>query len=348
MNAPQTIVKCVIWDLDHTVWDGVLLEDAEVRLRPGAGEAIRVLDERGILQSVASRNDRDLALRRLEELGLAEYFLHPQIHWNAKVSSIESIAGALNIGLDGVGFVDDDPFERGQVQFAHPEIVCFDPSDLWRLTTRPELSPATITGDARARRRMYLSEIERNKAEEAFEGPQEAFLATLGMVLTVSPAHADDLARAGELMVRTHQLNTTGQTYSQAELTALVSSPRHLLLMASLEDRYGNYGQIGLALIEATERAWTIKLLIMSCRVAARGAGSLLLNHIRRLAKQHGVRLLADFVPTDRNRQMYVAYKFAGFREIERRGSLVLLENEQSRIPPLPDYVTIHDLKTVR
>jgi FkbH-like protein len=348
VSLPGTIIKCVVWDLDHTVWDGVLLEDAVVRLRPGAAETIRVLDERGILQSIASRNDREPAMQKLDELGLAEYFLHPQIHWEPKVSSIETIAAALNIGLDAVAFIDDDPFERGQVQFAHAEVACFDASELWALTALPGLSPAVVTSDARARRHMYLSDIQRNHAEAEFAGPPEEFLATLRMVLTVSTARHDDLARAGELMVRTHQLNTTGQTYSEEQLTALLSSRRHLMLMASLEDRYGDYGKIGLALIETTANAWTIQLLIMSCRVASRGAGSLLINFIRRIAMQSHVRLLADFVATERNRQMYVAYKFAGFREIEKHGSRILLEEAHDRIPPPPDYVTILDLTTAR
>ena len=343
MSGAPTLVKCVVWDLDHTLWDGILLEDAAVTLRPGVLDVIGTLDQRGILQSVASRNDRALATQALERFGLHDFFLYPQIHWNAKVSAVESIAGSLGIGLDSFAFVDDDPFERGLIQHAHPEILCLDAADLAGLVTRPELMPAVSTGDARARRLRYQRDVERTRAEEAFDGPQEAFLATLGMVLTVAPAEPHDLARASELMVRTHQLNTTGRTYSQEELEALLGSPRHLLLMASLEDRYGQYGTIGLALIETAASAWMIKLLLMSCRVAARGAGSVLIQHLRGLAKRRGVRLLADFVETARNRQMYVTYRFAGFRERERRGQVAVLESDQDAIAPLPDYVTVVD-----
>src|SRR5215218_1506267 len=95
-KKPKT-VKCVVWDLDHTVWNGILLEDERVELRPGVLELIRALDERGILQSVASRNDRERAMARLEALGIADYFLHPQIDWNAKGANVERIAQKLNI-----------------------------------------------------------------------------------------------------------------------------------------------------------------------------------------------------------------------------------------------------------
>src|SRR5215207_8346865 len=119
-------IKCVVWDLDNTVWDGILLEDPSVALRPGVAEVIRALDERGILHSVASRNDHALAMAKLAELGLAEYFLYPRINWNSKASSIEGIAGDINIGLDALAFVDDQPFEREEVAFSHPQVLCLD------------------------------------------------------------------------------------------------------------------------------------------------------------------------------------------------------------------------------
>ncbi|HYW08705.1 MAG TPA: HAD-IIIC family phosphatase, partial [Longimicrobium sp.] len=89
---PAKKVKCVVWDLDHTVWNGILLEDEAVELRPGVEEILRTLDERGILQSIASRNDHERAMERLRALGVAEYFLHPHINWNAKGENVAGIA----------------------------------------------------------------------------------------------------------------------------------------------------------------------------------------------------------------------------------------------------------------
>jgi FkbH-like protein len=306
-------VKCVIWDLDNTVWDGVLLEGDRLVLRPGVVETIKALDERGVLNSVASRNDPDVAMARLEAFGLAEYFLHPQIGWNSKSLSIKKVAEALNLGVDAMAFVDDQPFEREEVGFACPEVLCVDAADVAGILDRPEFTPRFITDESKLRREMYRSAIERTAVEETFTGNNEEFLATLGMVFTISEAGEDDLQRAEELTVRTNQLNSTGVTYSYSELAEFAKSPDHLLLTARLEDRYGSYGQIGLALAERGTEVWQLKLLLMSCRVMSRGVGTVLLNHVMRLAQEAGARLEAEFVPTDRNRVMYVTYRFAGF-----------------------------------
>jgi FkbH-like protein len=343
-QAEPKLVKCVVWDLDNTLWDGVLLEDDEVSLRPNVPEIIRELDGRGILQSVASKNDYDKAMARLRELGLWDYFLYPQINWNSKAASIESIARSINIGLDSVAFIDDQIFERDEVNFSLATVRCIDAAELDRLLGRPEMMPAFITEDSKVRRLMYLSDIERNRAEEEFVGPKDEFLATLGMVFTISPAAEEDLKRAEELTVRTNQLNTTGYTYSYEELNQFRESDEHLLLITSLEDRYGTYGKIGLTLLECSPEVWTVKLLLMSCRVMSRGVGTLLLNHLVRLAAERNVRLRAEFVSNNRNRMMYVTYKFAGFRELDKVGETVVFEHDGTRAQPFPDYVSVRIL----
>ncbi|HEX5759079.1 MAG TPA: HAD-IIIC family phosphatase [Thermoanaerobaculia bacterium] len=333
-------VKCVVWDLDDTLWDGILLEDAEVRLRPEARHVLETLDRRGILHSIASRNERDVAMAKLEELGLAEYFLYPQINWGSKAASIAQIAQDLNLGLDALAFVDDQPFERDEVTFCHAGVLCFDAARLDDLLDRPELNPRFVTEDSRRRREMYRADIVRDRAEAEHEGPKEEFLATLGMVFTIAPCGEEDLQRAEELTVRTNQLNTTGYTYSYEELDELRRSPRHKLLLASLEDRHGSYGRIGLALLELGPEVWTVKLLLMSCRVMSRGVGTLLIHHLQRLARAAGVRLRAEFVANDRNRQMLITYRFAGFKEVDKAGEVSILESEA--VPPEPPpYVQV-------
>ncbi|HEX5974592.1 MAG TPA: HAD-IIIC family phosphatase [Rubrobacteraceae bacterium] len=334
-------IKCVVWDLDDTVWDGILLEDPEVRVRPDVVEILKALDERGILHSIASRNDHDAAMARLREHGLEEYFLYPQINWNSKAASIAQIAKDINIGLDAIAFVDDQPFEREEVAFSHDKVLCLDSRQLEGLLDRPEFTPRFITEDSKVRRRMYLADIRRNREEAEFVGPTEEFLATLGMVFTIAPAREADLQRAEELTVRTHQLNTTGYTYSYEELEELSRSPHHKLLVASLTDRHGTYGKIGLTLIECGPEVWTIKLLLMSCRVMSKGVGSILLNHIMTLAREAGARLRAEFVSNGRNRQMLITYKFAGFKEIGREGETAILENDLTLIQPFPGYVDV-------
>ena len=340
--AEGRVIKCVVWDLDDTLWEGTLLEGDDVRPRAGVAEIIAALDARGILQSVASKNDRDAALAKLRQFGLDEYFLHPQINWNSKAASIAQIVSALNLAADAVAFIDDQPYEREEVAYTLPQVTLFDAADLAGLLDWPGLNPRFVTEDSRMRRRMYLSDIERSRVEEEFVGPKEEFLAGLGMVMTVAPAAEEDLRRAEELTVRTNQLNTTGRPYSYEELDGFRRSPQHLLLIAGLSDKFGSYGKIGLALVERGAGAWTIKLLLMSCRVMSRGVGSVLLSLVARRAQGAGVRLRADFVANDRNRMMYVTYKFAGFREVGRgEGGAALLENDLTHVPPLPPYVRV-------
>ncbi len=112
-------------------------------------------------------------------------------------------------------------------------------------------------------------------------------------------------------------------------------------MVASLDDKYGVYGTIGLSLVELGDPFWTVKLLLMSCRVMSRGVGTIMMNYIMSQAKQAGARLRAEFVPTGRNRMMYVTYKFGGFKEVQKEGDLIILENDLARIQPLPDYVDV-------
>jgi FkbH-like protein len=334
-------LKVLVWDLDNTLWDGTLLEGDAVRLRPAATAALRTLDARGILLSIASKNDHDQAMAKLRELGIDEYFIYPQIGWSSKSSGIEVIARSINVGLDAIAFIDDEPFERDEVRHALPQVRVLDAGAVAGLAGMPELMPRFVTDESAQRRRMYQADVERRRAEETFQGPQEEFLASLGMKLAIHPARETDLRRAEELTVRTHQLNTSGQTYSYEELDALRRSAEHLLLIAGLADRYGAYGKIGLALIATQERIWTLKLLLMSCRVISRGVGSILIGHILRLAQAAGVRLQAEFRSTPRNRMMLVTYKFAGFREIGQRGELLIFEHPLDSVQAFPHYVDV-------
>ncbi|GDY50033.1 hypothetical protein SVIO_006560 [Streptomyces violaceusniger] len=141
MTEPATIVKCLVWDLDNTLWQGTLLEDGEVTLPASVEKLIAELDSRGILQSVASKNDHDQAWQRLEALGVAEYFLLPRIGWGPKSDSVREIAAEFGFALGTIAFVDDQPAERAEVQFHLPEVRTYTPSSC----------PASPTGRSSAR-----------------------------------------------------------------------------------------------------------------------------------------------------------------------------------------------------
>jgi len=340
-NASRGPVKVLVWDLDNTLWRGTLAEGDRVTLREGAREVIETLDERGILLSIASKNDYEDAMRKLKEFELEQYFLYPQIGWNAKSSGIGQIAERLNIGLDAVAFVDDEPFERAEVQHCYPQVRVLTAAEMPGLTERPEFFPRFITDESAIRRQMYMQDMERDRIEAEHVGPQVEFLAGLEMKLSIDRAREEDLQRAEELTVRTNQLNTTGYTYSYAELDRLRDSPEHLLLICGLEDRFGSYGKIGLILVEKRPDVWTLKLLLMSCRVMSRGIGSIVINHLMERAREAGVRLVAEFRANGRNRVMLVTYRFAGFKPVSDRDGVVLLEGDLERIQPHPTYVQL-------
>jgi FkbH-like protein len=334
-------VKCVAWDLDGTLWDGVLLEDPEVVVKDEITGLIKALDEVGIVHSVCSKNDHDLAMARLEKAGIAEYFLVPQINWGPKSASVGRIAAGLNIGIDAIAFVDDQPFELAEVQHVHPGVLCVPAGEIMQAARLPEFSPKFVTSESRERRQMYRTSQARDAAERDYSGPGEEFLATLGLRMRIAPVAEGDLQRAEELTVRTNQLNSTGVTFGYEELDAMRNSPRHLLLIASLEDRFGSYGKVGLAAIEKSDTAWKLRLLLMSCRVVSRGAGTILLGHIMRLARDEGVRLLAEFRDTGRNRMSYLAYMMAGFRQVAEHDGTALLECSLDQIQDPPPYLAL-------
>lgn len=334
-------IKCVVWDLDNTIWDGILSEDKEIHIKDGVVDIIKELDRRGILQSISSKNDFHAGKEALEKLGLWEYFIYPEINWNGKSQAVGNIAKSINIGINTLAFVDDQEFEREEVQFTHPEVMCIDAADMYKILDMDRMMPNYVTTDSKNRRKLYQSDIVRNQLEEKFTGTKEEFLRTLGMKLTLSCGEEGDLQRMEELTVRTHQLNSTGYVYSYDELKGFIDSDNYDLLVAQMEDKYGDYGKIGLALIEKQKDCWELKLLLMSCRVMAKGVGNIFMNTILNRAREHKVAFRAQFVPTDRNRIMYITYKFNGFKEVSEQEGIVMLEADMSYERSIPDYVTL-------
>jgi len=335
-------IKCVVWDLDGTLWEGILLESNEVKLKPGIRQIIQTLDSRGILHSIASKSDYDDALAKIKEFKLEAFFLYPEISWNAKSTSIKRIQENLNIGLDTIMFIDDQPFERDEVQHEHPEVFCLDASQYRNLPDHPRLNPRFITEDSKKRRHLYLADMKRKKIEQEYEGPKQDFLMSLDMTLIISQAKEEDLKRAEELTVRTNQLNTTGVTYDFDELKRFLSSDDYRLFICELRDKYGSHGKIGLALVEITDKFWQLKLFLMSCRVLTYGVGTVFLSYILNEAKKAGMIVRSDFRDTGRNRMMYITFKFANFREIQSQTKgEILLENNLTKIQEFPPYIHV-------
>ena len=335
-------IKCLIIDLDETLWEGVLSEGGAHTLRPGMRELLNTLDSRGILLSIASKNEYTAAMARLRDFELDSYFLCPQIGWGKKSQSVLQIISDLGIKAENVAFLDDSPFERDEVAFSVPHVRVFDAAQVNLLADMSAFIPTFITEDAQNRRAMYRADFARRTDEKAWSGSEESFLQTLNMHLNIQPVTEQDLRRVYELTVRTHQLNSTGYTYDYDELVRLVQSPTHIFLIASLTDRYGDSGKVGLLLLEKTD-ALRIKLLIVSCRVMSRGIGTALLTKAIRLAADLHMPLFADFMETEHNRIMYITYKLAGFHEtdVAATGPALLLRYEGNDCVPYAPYLTV-------
>jgi methoxymalonate biosynthesis protein len=315
VSDKPTLVKCLVWDLDNTLWRGTLLEDDRVELPSEIRDMIAQLDSRGILQSIASKNDHEMAWRRLEELGIAGYFVVPRIGWQRKSDSVREIADQLKFATNTIAFIDDLPSERAEVTFRLPDVRCYPAEQAASLADLPEFSPDVITIDARRRREMYQAGFVRDAERESYAGPDEEFLRSLDLVMTIKRADEEDLSRVEELTLRTSQMNATGVHYPDAVLRALLANPDHEVLTVNLSDRFGPHGAVGVMLLARHRGVWHLKLLATSCRVVSFGAGAIILNWLIDQAAQAAVHLAADFRPTERNRMMDVAYRFAGFTD---------------------------------
>lgn len=313
MPDKPALVKCLVWDLDNTLWQGTLLEDPNVQLSSEIRDVITTLDSRGILQSIASKNDYDLAWQRLEDLGIAEYFVLPRIGWGRKSDSVTAIADKLIFALSAIAFIDDMPSERAEVTFHAPDIRCYAADQALALPALPEFSPAVVTVDARRRREMYQASFRRDAEKESFTGPDEGFLRSLDLEMHIKRADKEDLSRVEELTLRTSQMNATGVHYSDEDLLSLLADPAHEVLTVTLTDRFGPHGAVGVLLLEYRQAVWHLRLLATSCRVVSFGAGAVIIGWLIDQAAQAGAHLAADFRPTERNRMMDIAYRFAGF-----------------------------------
>lgn len=317
-------VKCVVWDLDGTLWDEIAVESATDDLptpRPSALAAIDALAARGVLSSIASRSAPSV-LDRLDAVPqVRARFLAPQVSWQDKSESLRRIAKDLGIAVDALVLVDDSPYERAEVEALLPGVRTLAPEDVPALLAAFE--GREVTAESRERVRRYRTEETRRAEGERFEGSREEFLRWCDMRLTVGAATADEIPRALELAARTHRLNSSGLTPDR--LRELASSDGHELYTARMTDRFGEYGIIGAALVDRTRRAdggapaiWSVPLLALSCRVAGRGAAAAFLFRLMERAREAGAEeFRVTLRPTDANLEMRILLRQAGLRRTD-------------------------------
>jgi FkbH-like protein len=327
-------IKCVVWDLDNTLWDGVLVEDRpeRLRLKPGVADVIQELDRRGILHSIASKNNREDALQVVRKFQLDEYFLCPQISWQPKSQAIKAIAQQLNIGIDSILFIDDSEFELREVKAACPEVQVLNAEHYRDL---PEMNECKVpvTAESRERRKFYQVEANRQAVAQSFSNDYMAFLRDSEIRVTVCPMTEENLERVHELTQRTNQMNFSGNRYDRDVLRKLLSSPYLDTFVLSCEDRFGSYGVIGFSIVDRREPRMTD--LMFSCRIQSkRVEHAFLACVIRRYIAETGKDFYANYRKTPRNAPSGKVFQDLSLEQIEARDGVQSLRFRKGREVP--------------
>ena len=308
--------KLVIFDLDNTLWDGVLLE-GEVTLREGVAELFRTLDERGILISVASKNAHDDAMGKLEALGLADYVLHQRIGWGPKSEGVSQIISAIDIGADTVIFIDDNPFERAEVAGAVAGVEVLPDTAIATLVDHPRLQ-GSVTPESRGRREMYRQAIVREETAQGYGDDYLAFLRDCDIHVEIRRDRPEDFDRVVELVQRTNQLNFSGRKYDRAAISGILGEDRdrHVVIC---RDKFGGYGTVGFCLSHREPAPGggeivVIEDFMLSCRVQGKFIEQALFWHLAEgPGKTPATAVVVDFKRTERNRAAEMVLEKLGF-----------------------------------
>lgn len=332
--ASNDKIKCVIWDLDNTLWDGVLIEDGAeaLRLRPDIRNIIETLDRRGILNSIASKNHADEVLDVLKHFQLAEYFLCPQISWRPKSEAIKTIAQGLNIGIDTLLFVDDSEFELNEVRTVCPAVRVLNAQHYHSILELKECQVA-VTAESAARRRMYQVEHNRQREAHRFGEEYRAFLAYCNIQLHIFPLTEENLERVHELTQRTNQMNFSGNRYNRDLLDAISQTNFLDTYVLSCEDRFGAYGIVGFGIVDKREPRLTD--LMFSCRIQSKCVEHAFLGYIlRKYIGITGRDFRANYRRTPRNMQSGRVFSDIGMQELEEHDGISDLMFSREREVP--------------
>src|SRR5450432_889783 len=335
MASLGRVIKCVVVDLDNTMWCGIIGDDGldGIQISPhGEGEAfyrmqlyLRALKQRGIVLAVCSKNEMANALLPFEKhpdmvLRRADFAAFVA-NWNDKAINIRQIKEILNIGFDSMVFLDDNPFERNLVRELVPGVVVpelpEDPADYVRAISELNLFETTsFSAEDAKRTELYQAEAGRREEQAGFASLEE-FLHSLEMKITVGRFDPFHLPRISQLMQRSNQFNLTTRRLPEIECKALMENESWLPLNAKLADRLSDHGLISIVTVEALPDDLAIRDWLMSCRVLGRGVESFLMNRVVEHAQKLGLpRITAQYIPTAKNGMVKDFFQQFGFEKI--------------------------------
>ena len=361
--------KCVAVDLDNTLWGGVLGEDGLHGIRLGSeypGSAFAAfqqellnLHRRGVLLAIASKNnpaDVDEVFAQNKNMLLErKHFSSLQIHWNPKSESLRAIAKELNIGLEHIVFVDDNPVECEEISQALPmlTVIClpYQPEKYSRALLQDGLFDSLTLSNEDLRRGELYKQRDQAEALRADSGSLEQFYRSLEMELTIAQVEKSSLARAAQLTQKTNQFNVTTIRYNEAELAARMSRPEWLIATVSVRDRFGESGIVGLLMAQASGKSFVIDSFLLSCRVIGRTVETAMLAYLCEEAGRRNLRELhGRIIPTAKNapvRQLFEQHAFSKTSETESGESSWRLALGE-RTVAWPDWMKIHASDSVR
>ena len=316
--------KCIVLDLDNTIWGGVIGEDgiSDIELsttKEGSRyrdfqKRIKDIKEEGAILAVVSKNNMEDALDGINnhpDMILREKdFVAIKANWEPKSVNIGELAKELNIGLDSFVFIDDNPIEREAVKTALPQVIVPEfPKDTAYLEKfaieigKKYFPTLKLTKEDTQKTEQY--QIEHKRSELKKEAPSiEEYLKSLEMKLTIREITEEDIPRAAQLTQKTNQFNLTARRYTESDIRRMKADENYRIWIGELEDKFGSYGKVILAIVrlEPEHRA-IIDTLLMSCRVMGRNVETEFLEHVEQNLKEGGIReIIGEYVETPKNR----------------------------------------------
>jgi FkbH-like protein len=358
--------KCLVLDLDNTLWGGVIGDDGLNGIKLGQGSArgeahlavqslALELRRRGIILAICSKNEEAAALipfREHDEMLLKEDHISVFVaNWVDKATNLKEIAKTLNIGTDSFVFLDDNPAERERVRQEMPEVavpeIGDEASDYVRLLSMAGYFEAITFGDEdRKRADMYQANAQRVSALQKV-GNLDDYLESLEMVCTITPFDGLGRGRIAQLINKSNQFNLTTRRYTEAQVAEVEAAAEKFAIQVRLVDRFGDNGMISAVIFDRGDEEWRCDTWLMSCRVLGRRGEEAVLAHVAAAARAAGASsLIGEYLPTPKNVIVEKHFEKLGFSHCADRadgGTVWALDLESYRPPELPMRIEIVD-----